>query len=84
MNNPYAFAIIAYGLLTIALCFTQAAIMGSPIGMGLAVLAAGLTYVFQSLVYVNDRVELEPLLKALWVAIVIATVGSGVTPHVLW
>lgn len=74
-------AVVAYGILTLVLCFAQAALMGSTAGMLMSVVAAGLTYVFQAIYY--DTRQLTPSLAALWAAIVISAIMSGVFPHVL-
>lgn len=79
--NANHFAIIVYGVLTIVLCYTQAAMLGSSAGMMLALAAAGMTYAFQA---GFERVQrVTPPLAFLWAAIIVVTIASGVVPHVL-
>lgn len=79
--NANHLAIIFYGMLTIALSFVQALVMDSPVGMLAAVVAAGLTYVFQAWFEVTPRVTVGQAF--LWALIIIATIFSMGAPHVL-
>lgn len=74
MNNAvYGAAVIAWGLLAVVLLFVLALHQGNAVAVFCAVLAAGLTYVYQSCVYA----EIFPKAQlALNIAIIAAwTVG---------
>lgn len=67
-------AMLTYGALTLTLATLLAWSVGSFWGMLTAVMAAGLTYVFQ--VITDEQPYLTTLMKVVWAAVIVLTVMS--------
>lgn len=86
--NVSHLAVVVYGAITILLAFAFGYIQGSTWGMVFALLAVGLTYIFQVIEAAMDANDSSDtlggvILTALWGAVALLIIVSGLTSLII-